>query len=250
MRPRGRLPSIRASRQQRGSLGGDRRNRPRHRHRVAPRRDGDAVVARAGDDRRWARRDDRASAPRGTRPLQPVRHSSRCPGRSSGGRAACAARGGDHEATVTPRRVGRGITASCRRSLRVARHRPEASAQGQLREVDRYAGRLGEVSERPKERDWKSRTWWKLRRGFKSRPLRRTWGNPWFPHVPPPYGGRPCDPYLPSRPAKPASGRDGKRIDARPTLLRALVVGKNPPRHFHAQPLEVGLPKRPASGTW
>jgi hypothetical protein len=31
---------------------------------------------------------------------------------------------------------------------------------------------LGEVSEWPKERDWKSRTCRKVRRGFKSRPLR------------------------------------------------------------------------------
>src|SRR5581483_7347813 len=33
--------------------------------------------------------------------------------------------------------------------------------------------RPGEVSEWPKERDWKSRTCRKVRRGFKSRPLRR-----------------------------------------------------------------------------
>src|SRR5206468_10830674 len=32
--------------------------------------------------------------------------------------------------------------------------------------------RSGEVSERAKERDWKSRTGRKVRRGFKSRPLR------------------------------------------------------------------------------
>jgi hypothetical protein len=32
--------------------------------------------------------------------------------------------------------------------------------------------RLGEVSEWPKERDWKSRTCRKVGRGFKSRPLR------------------------------------------------------------------------------
>src|SRR5919204_2782945 len=36
----------------------------------------------------------------------------------------------------------------------------------------RYPGPLGEVSERSKERDWKSRTGRKVRRGFKSRPLR------------------------------------------------------------------------------
>src|SRR5439155_2261823 len=35
----------------------------------------------------------------------------------------------------------------------------------------------GEVSERSKERDWKSRTGRKVRRGFKSRPLRRHGAN-------------------------------------------------------------------------
>src|SRR3954453_7479086 len=46
----------------------------------------------------------------------------------------------------------------------------------------------GEVSEGPKERDWKSRTCGKVRGGFKSRPLRRAWGKPCFPHGPPSYG--------------------------------------------------------------
>src|SRR4029453_11523509 len=36
----------------------------------------------------------------------------------------------------------------------------------------RLAPAHGEVSERSKERDWKSRTCCKVRRGFKSRPLR------------------------------------------------------------------------------
>src|SRR3954454_8635268 len=37
---------------------------------------------------------------------------------------------------------------------------------------DDTLARLGEVSEWSKERDWKSRTCCKVRRGFKSRPLR------------------------------------------------------------------------------
>ena len=41
---------------------------------------------------------------------------------------------------------------------------------------------LGEVSERPKERDWKSRTCRKVGRGFESLPLRSAWGSPRFPH--------------------------------------------------------------------
>jgi hypothetical protein len=43
---------------------------------------------------------------------------------------------------------------------------------GRLIPVGVLCSRSGEVSERSKERDWKSRTGRKVRRGFKSRPLR------------------------------------------------------------------------------
>src|SRR5437588_8869215 len=58
--------------------------------------------------------------------------------------------------------------AACRRRLEAVRALP-------VRPFNPGLGTLlrsGEVSERSKERDWKSRTGRKVRRGFKSRPLR------------------------------------------------------------------------------
>jgi Protein of unknown function (DUF4446) len=43
---------------------------------------------------------------------------------------------------------------------------------------------------------------------------REAWGNPWFPHEPPPPGRRTGRPGLASRPAEPASGRVGLRTES------------------------------------
>ena len=81
------------------------------------------------------------------------------------------------------------------------------------------------------------------------------WGNPWFPHRPPPHADRMDPPCLASRPAKPASGRHGSRIERSLCLTRftprsssgsrmpasqAGDAGSNP-----ARGLEVGEPGVP-----
>src|SRR6266540_2307272 len=85
-------------------------------------------------------------------------------GNSTSGVAACAA----SAPAPAPARATAAATAA---KMRISTQE-STSERGYDVPRTRGARWYGEVSERSKERDWKSRTCCKVRRGFKSRPLR------------------------------------------------------------------------------
>ena len=127
-------------------------------------------------------RADRAHRPTPSRPSRPRARATRSPGRTSSSRPAAAAAAIRSPMPAPPARSARTSTRRCRpstcgrsRDERRRRHapvqgHPERAADPGRRRVRLLApqaasrapgaklGPLGEVSERPKERDWKSRT--------------------------------------------------------------------------------------------